>query len=155
MSTNTKCATRRCAAASSQRSCHSSALTRSRTGRAAFPISPTSLFIPCPCSSPARGYHDARMTHPRQPLAALALAILAAGGLPQAFGQAYPAKPVRIIVPNATGGLADICARLVAAELSQAFRRPFLVDNRPGAGGTLGTPAAAQAAAHGHPPLPV
>src|SRR5260221_14675742 len=90
------------------------------------------------------------MTHRRQVLAALALAILAAAGLPQAFGQAYPARPVRIIVPNATGGLADICARLVAAKLSEAFGRQFLVDNRPGAGGTLGTAAGAKAAPDGH-----
>src|SRR6266478_4700282 len=155
MSTNTKCATRRCAAASSQRSCHSSALTRSRTGRAAFPISTTSRFITGPCPSPARGYHDARMTHQRQVLAALALAILAAAGLPQAFGQAYPARPVRIIVPNAASGLADICARLVAAKLGEALGRQFLVENRPGAGGTLGTAAAVRAAPDGYTLLAV
>src|SRR5260221_7786131 len=95
------------------------------------------------------------MTHRRQVLAALALAILAAAGLPQAFGQAYPARPVRIIVPNATGGLADICARLVAAKLSEAFGRQFLVDNPPGAGGTLGPAAAAKAAPDGHTLLAV
>src|SRR5260221_3639021 len=136
MSTNTKCATRRCAAASSQRSCHSSALTRSRTGRAAFPISTTSRFITGPCPSPARSYHDARMTHQRQVLAALALAILAAAGLPQAFGQAYPAKPVPIIVPNATGGLVHIFARLVAAQVSEAFRPALFGGNPPAGGGT-------------------
>src|SRR5713101_5686079 len=155
MSTKTKCATRRCAAASSQRSCHSSALTRSRTERAAFPISTTSRFITGPRSSPARGYHDARMTDQRQLLAALALAILATAGFPQSFGQAYPARPVLIIVPNATGGLADICARLVAAKLSEAFGQQFLVENRPGAGGTLGTAAAARAAPDGHTLLAV
>ena len=82
--------------------------------------------------------------------ATLALAILAATGGAEARAQAYPAKPVRVIVPNATSGLADICARLVAAGLGEALRQPFLVDNRPGAGGTLGTAAAARAQPDGY-----
>ena len=52
--------------------------------------------------------------------------------------QAYPAKPVRLIVPFAPGGGTDLIARVAAHKLTESFKQQFIVDNRPGAGGTLG-----------------
>jgi tripartite-type tricarboxylate transporter receptor subunit TctC len=69
--------------------------------------------------------------------------------------QAYPAKPVRVIVPNAPGGLADTAARVVAGKLGETFGQQFIVDNRPGAGGTIGTAAAVRAAPDGYTLLAV
>src|SRR5882757_5988746 len=63
---------------------------------------------------------------------------------------AYPDHPVRIIVPYAAGGPADVTARLVANKLQEKFGQSFVVDNRSGAGGNLGTAAGAQAAADGY-----
>jgi tripartite-type tricarboxylate transporter receptor subunit TctC len=67
-----------------------------------------------------------------------------------AIAQAYPAKPVRIISPFPPGQATDIMARLVAESFAQSLGQPFLVENRSGAGGAVGTEAAAKAAPDGY-----
>ncbi len=62
----------------------------------------------------------------------------------------YPAKPVRIIVPQSAGGSTDFAARAVAQKLAEAMKENFIVDNRPGAGSINGTEAVAKAPADGH-----
>jgi tripartite-type tricarboxylate transporter receptor subunit TctC len=62
----------------------------------------------------------------------------------------WPVKPVKIVVPYAPGGASDIIARPWAEKLTQAFGQPFVVDNRGGAGGMIGTEAAAKAPADGY-----
>lgn len=67
-----------------------------------------------------------------------------------AAAQSFPSKPITLIVPFAPGASADGIARIVGRELSQALGQPIVVDNKPGAGGTLGLMAVAKAAADGY-----
>jgi tripartite-type tricarboxylate transporter receptor subunit TctC len=68
----------------------------------------------------------------------------------QSAADAYPAKPVRVIVGLAPGGGTDIQARLFAQKLTESFNRPFVVENRPGAGGTLAYAQVAKSPPDGH-----
>ncbi len=77
-----------------------------------------------------------------------AAAILCAASA--AFAQDYPTKPIRFIVPLTPGSGADILGRIVAKYMSDAFRQPVLVENRPGAGGIIGTQAMLNADADGY-----
>ena len=67
-----------------------------------------------------------------------------------AAAQSYPSRPVKVIVPYPAGAAADLIGRIVAQKLSEQTSAQFYVENLPGAGGTLGTAAAARAAADGH-----
>jgi tripartite-type tricarboxylate transporter receptor subunit TctC len=83
----------------------------------------------------------------------LSLATIAVGvpiGLRGANAQAYPTRPVRIFVGFSAGGAPDIAARLVAQWLSERFGQPFVVENRPGAGGNIATEAVVDAPADGY-----
>ena len=72
-----------------------------------------------------------------QALAAALLAVAVAGS--QALAQDYPTRPIKIIVPFGPGGPADVTARLIGSILQENFGQPFVVENRTGAGGVIGT----------------
>lgn len=78
------------------------------------------------------------------------LATLASAALPSWAQGAWPAKAVRIVVPFAAGGTTDILARALAPELQRVFGQPFVVDNKPGAGGNVGAAEVAKAPPDGH-----
>src|SRR3954464_11133471 len=67
-----------------------------------------------------------------------------------AAAQDYPAKPVRVIVPYVAGGNADIWARTLAQKLTESLRQAFVVENKPGANGGIGTEYLAKSAPDGY-----
>jgi tripartite-type tricarboxylate transporter receptor subunit TctC len=85
------------------------------------------------------------MLNRRQVIAAALLAVTTG-----AFAQAYPARPITVIVPYAVGGTTDIVARLVTTQIGNSLGQPFVVDNRAGGGGNIGWGSAARSAADGY-----
>src|SRR5262245_19801471 len=67
-----------------------------------------------------------------------------------AWAQAYPSRPVRLIVPLAPAGASDITARLIGQWLSERLGQQFVIDNRPGGGGNIGTEAVVRAPEDGY-----
>ena len=86
--------------------------------------------------------------HRRALLAGVAFAALALPSL--AAAQAFPSKPLRIVVPFGAGGAGDLTARIVAAELSQSLGQTVTIENRPGAGGVVAATTVARAEPDGH-----
>jgi tripartite-type tricarboxylate transporter receptor subunit TctC len=78
------------------------------------------------------------------------LALTLALGLAAAQAQNYPTHPVKVVVPYAVGGSADIYGRVLAAKLSEAMGQAFVIENRPGGGAVLGTDAVAKSAPDGY-----
>lgn len=82
----------------------------------------------------------------KKTLAGLVLALTAAG----AFAQAYPTKPIRFVVPFSAGSGTDIAARAVGEVMARGLGQPVVIENRPGAGGTIAAAAVAKGEADGH-----
>ncbi|OGA96535.1 MAG: hypothetical protein A3G27_17110 [Betaproteobacteria bacterium RIFCSPLOWO2_12_FULL_66_14] len=81
---------------------------------------------------------------------ALSVALFGALWTAPASAQAYPQKPVKLVIPSAAGAAPDIIGRIVAQRLSENLGQSMIVENRPGAGGIIGTDAAAKAAPDGY-----
>ena len=77
-------------------------------------------------------------------------ALLCGLGVERVLAQTWPAKPVRIIVPFAPGGTADALGRLVAQKLNESLKENFIIENRAGAGGVIGSDAVAKATPDGY-----
>jgi tripartite-type tricarboxylate transporter receptor subunit TctC len=90
--------------------------------------------------------------HPsrRHVLTTTAIALMGLCAGTNALAQAYPAKPIKLIVPYAPGGATDIIARTLAEKLTDRLGQPVLIDNRAGAGGVTGTDGAAKSAPDGY-----
>ena len=80
----------------------------------------------------------------------VALAVLLTAVVTSAFAQEYPTRPVKIVVPFAAGGPADVYARFIAQRLQEAMGQPFVVEDRPGGGSVVGTDIVAKSAPDGY-----
>jgi tripartite-type tricarboxylate transporter receptor subunit TctC len=79
-----------------------------------------------------------------------ALLVLACGHTPSAYAQSYPVKPVRFVAPYPPGGVNDIVARIIGQRMSQVLGQQWLIENRAGRGGVLGSDYVAKAAPDGY-----
>jgi tripartite-type tricarboxylate transporter receptor subunit TctC len=82
--------------------------------------------------------------------AALVVSVVALAAPLAAFSQAYPSRPVKVVIPYPAGSTPDIVGRTLSTRLQEALGQPFVVENRTGAGGNIGAEAVAKAPADGH-----
>jgi tripartite-type tricarboxylate transporter receptor subunit TctC len=101
------------------------------------------------CAGGPRAGNNADVLVASSRMKQLALAVIFFAFAP-ALAQPWPAKPVRFVVPFAAGGTADTLGRIVAKHLGDSLRQAFVVENRPGAGGALGSELAARSAPDGY-----
>ena len=89
--------------------------------------------------------------HPRRRILSLAAGAAALPAVSRiSWAQAYPTRPVRLIVPFPPAGGSDVMARLIGQSLSERLGQPFIIENRPGAGSNIGTEAVVRAAPDGY-----
>src|SRR5262245_46711298 len=102
--------------------------------------------------APSRRAYDAtkRGQRERRMRAGIVVLIGLALCTPDALGQSYPDRPIRLISPNPAGGANDTIVRIIAAKMSTILGASFVIDNRGGAGGKIGAEAAARAAPDGY-----
>ena len=86
----------------------------------------------------------------RMAVASLSLALLGAGTAQAQAQTAYPSQPIKFIVPYPAGGATDVLARMVAQKMQDSWQQTVVVENKPGAGGTIGNNLVAKAPADGH-----
>lgn len=86
----------------------------------------------------------------RQRFGALLVVCMSAAPVPHAYGQAYPVRPVRIVIAASPGGAADTPGRVLGAKLAENLSQSVVIDNRPGASGVLGTDLVAKSAPDGY-----
>jgi len=98
---------------------------------------------------PAHDRHQVGRVKAALVLLASAIALLA-GAPAVSLAQAYPSKPIRLIVPWPAGGIADVRARIMAEHLAKGLGQPVVIDNRPGASGSVGAGMVARAKPDGH-----
>jgi tripartite-type tricarboxylate transporter receptor subunit TctC len=91
-----------------------------------------------------------RMLRNRHPALLCAFALACAAFAAQSVAQTWPSKPVRIVAPFSPGGTADTLGRLVAQKLTESFKENFVIENRPGAGGVIGSEQVSKAAPDGY-----
>lgn len=94
--------------------------------------------------------HLSDINKTRRRLASALILLASAGFAVDSMAQAYPARPITIIVPNPPGGVADLAARMIAPKLTEALGQQVLVDNRPGAGGSIALGLVSKAKADGY-----